>query len=296
MNPVRGKILYKSADLLFANRTSNGMKWARAFQSGYSIVEIMIVLAISGVIFTSGLVLFSGQGAEVNFNQAVDDLASKLSTEARSVSASQFYSAQGFVCTVSGSPPRATLSPSSDGSGATNQDCLSIGKVFEAITGTNDIFIYNVLGNRQIYSGGTPLGPASSLAEANPTIAVADGIDLNTDYKLGGGLKIISSKVADSAGILSPSSLVGYYLDFSGESGNSQSGGIFTAKAYNLDTAGHDVSAAKTCVEGTSCSVPSDINSWQLCLESSDTKRRALLVVSNSAAGVTTNLKFESCS
>lgn len=264
---------------------------------GYTIVEIMIVLAISGVIFISGLALFNGQGAQVNFDQAVNDLASELSTQARSVSASQFYGVGGYICTASGNPPRATLSAALDGgSGATNSDCLSIGKVFESIAAANDVFIYNVLGNRLTYSGGTPLGPASSLAEANPTIATANGVDLSTDYKLGGGLKIISSKVADSAGILSPSSLVGYYIDFNGESGTSQSGGILTAKAYNLGSSSHDVSAAKTCVEGSGCSAPSDISSWQICLESSDAKRRALLVVSNSAAGVTTNLKFESCS
>jgi prepilin-type N-terminal cleavage/methylation domain-containing protein len=267
----------------------------RVLDAGYTIIEIMIVLAISGVIFISGLALFNGQGAEVNFDQAVNDLASELSTQARSVSASQFYGAQGYTCTASGNPPRATLSPLGGGSGATNQDCLSIGKAFESIVAANDIFIYNVLGNRLTYSGGTPLGPASTLTEANPTIATADGTDLSTDYKLGGGLKIISSKVADPAGILSPSSLVGYYIDFNGETGTSQSGGILTAKAYNLGASSHDVSAAKTCVEGSSCSVPTDISSWQICLESSDAKRRALLVVSNSAAGVTTNLKFESC-
>lgn len=272
------------------------MKWARFFQSGYSIVEIMIVLAISGVIFISGLALFNGQGAQVNFNQGVNDLASELSTEARSVSASQFYGAAGYSCTVSGSPPRATLSVPDGSSGATNQDCLSIGKAFEATTGANNIFIYNVLGNRQTYVGGVPLGSASSLTEANPTIAVAEAVDLSTDYKLSGGLKIISSRVADSAGVLLPSSLIGYYLNFNGETGTSQSGGILTAKAYNLDTDTHDLSAAKACVESSGCSTPIDISLWQLCLESSDTKRRALLNISSSAAGVTTSIKFESCS
>ncbi len=262
---------------------------------GYSIVEIMIVLAISGVILISGLALFSGQGAEINFDQGLADLASKLSTEARSVSTSQFFGAGSYSCTSSGNPPRATLSVSAGSSGATNQDCLSIGKAFEAIAATNDIFIYSVLGNRQIYSGGVPAGPASSLAEANPTIATVDGTDLSADYKLAGGLKIISSKVTDLTG--SPTrSLIGYYQDFNGETGNSQNSAVLTAKAYNLGTAVHDISAAKACVEGSSCPAPTDISLWQLCLESSDSKRHALLNISNSAAGVTTNLKYQSCS
>ncbi len=280
------------------------MKWARANltisrpSGGYTIIEIMIVLAITGVIFVSAIALFNGQGAETSFNQAVSDLSSELSTQAKSVSASQFYGAQGYGCmiTFTGNPPspRATLNGS--GSGGTNQDCLSIGKAFEAISSTNDIFIYNVLGNRLTYSSGTPVGPASSLAEANPTIAVVSGADLSTDYKLGGGLKIISSSVTDSAGQLSPSSLIGYYVDFNGGSSASQSGAVLTAKAYNLGAGSHNLAAAKACVEGSGCSAPSDISLWQLCLESSDAKRRALLVISNSAAGVTTNLKFESCS
>lgn len=263
---------------------------------GYTIVEIMVVLAISGIIFISGFALFNGQGAETNFNQAMSDLSSKLSTEAKSVSASQFYGAQGYDCKASGSPPRATLSASGGSSGAANQDCLSIGKAFEAITGSRDIFIYNVLGNRLFYSGATSLGPASSLAEANPTIATVDGADLTTDYKLAGGVKIISSQITNLAGTQSSSSLVGYYLDFNGETSGSQNGAVLTAKAYNLSAGGHDVSAAKACVEGSGCPVPTDISAWQLCLESSDAKRRALLVVNSSAAGVTTTLKFESCS
>lgn len=267
----------------------------KGLAGGYSIVEIMIVLAISGVIFISGMALFSGQGTEVNFNQGVSDLASELSTQARNVSASQFYGAQGYTCTASGNPPRATLSSAAGPSGATNQDCLSIGRAFEAIAGTNAIFIYNVLGNRLTYSGGVPLGPASSLGEANPTIATVAGADLSNDYKLGGGLKIISSKVTNLAGQLSPSSLVGYYVDFNGETGNSQSSAVLTAKAYNLGATSHDVSIAKACVEGSGCTAPSDISLWQLCLESSDAKRRVLLVVNNSTAGVTTNSKFESC-
>jgi len=256
----------------------------------------MIVLAISGVIFVSGMALFSGQGAETGFNQAVSDLASELSTQAKSVSANQFYGAQGYSCTSSGSPPRATLGALGNGSSAANSDCLSVGKAFEATAAANDIYIYDVLGNRLSYAGGTATGPASSLAEANPTIATVDGADLTTDYKLGAGLKIISSKVTNLTGQLSSSGLVGYYLDFNSETGDSQSGAVLTAKAYNLNTAGHDVSTAKACVEGTGCSAPDDISLWQLCLESSDTKRHALLNISNSAAGVTTNPKFESCS
>lgn len=272
------------------------MKWARLFQSGYTIVEIMIVLAISGVIFISGLALFNGQGAETSFNQAISDLVSELSTQARSVSTNQFYGAQGYNCAASGSPPRATLSAPSGGGSATNSDCLSIGKAFEAIGATNDIFIYNVLGNRLTYFGGSAAGPASSLAEANPTIATVDGADLSIDYKLGAGLKIISSKVTDLAGLSSPSSLIGYYLDFNGETGNGQSGAVLTAKAYNLGAAVHNVSMAKACVEGSGCSAPSDISLWQLCVESSDARRHALLNISSSAAGVTTNYKFGTCS
>ena len=129
----------------------------------------------------------------------------------------------------------------------------------------------------------------------SPQLPPVSGADLGTDYKLGGGLKIISSKVTDLANQVSPSGLIGYYLDFNGGSGNSQSGAVLTAKAYNLNASGHNVPAAKACVEGTGCSAPTDISLWQLCLESSDAMRRASLNIISSAAGVTTNLKFESC-
>ncbi len=134
------------------------------------------------------------------------------------------------------------------------------------------------------------------MTEANPTIATVAGADLATDYKLGAGLKIISSNVTDLAGAVSAMSLIGYYLDFNGEPGNNQSSAVLTAKAYNLDATTHNEAAAKSCVEGTVCSAPIDISLWQLCLESSDAKRHALLNISSSSVGVTTSTKFESCS
>jgi len=262
---------------------------------GYSIVEVMIVLGISGIIFVSGWALFAGQSAETGFNQAVQDLASEISFRTKEVSASTLFNAQGYSCNVNGNPPRATLSAGS-GSQTGNQDCLVLGKAFEVLSGSSDIYIHTVLGNRLNYVSGVSVGPSGSLGEANPTTAtVADG-DLTYGYKLSSSTKILSSKTTIGSGETA-SSLVGYYIDFNGESGNNQNGSqSFSPWSYNYQAAAHDPNAVKACIEGSGCTAPSSLSLWRLCVASPEGSRTAELNVSNSSAGVTTAIKFASCS
>lgn len=268
----------------------------RVFNAGYTIVEIMIVLGISGVIFVSGWALFAGQGAETGFNQAMSDVASEITTRAKEVASSSLANYQGYSCSLAGSPPRTVLSPSSGSSTTGNQDCLALGKAFEAIPGTADIYIYGILGNRQFYINGVPSGLPTNLSQANPTTASAAGTDLTDNYKLGAGAQIVSSKVSSGA-TESTSSLIGFYLGFNGEDSADQSGSLSVAPvSYNFQPSAHDTAAAKACIEGSTCAAPSQINHWKVCFKSSDSRQTAELDVAITAAGTTTNVKYESCS
>lgn len=266
------------------------MKWG-----GYSIVEVMIVLAISGAIFVSGLSLFGGQNSGASFDQAMHDLSSEISAQIKEVGTSLFFNAQGYNCSVSGSPPRASISQS-EGGLVTTQDCLQLGKVFEALPGANEIYIYRAIGNRQTYSGALATGTASALAETNPTLGIDEGTNLTDNYKLGAGSKIVSSRIA-VGGNQMDSSLLGYFVDFnSGGSGDQQVGGGSTAAyGYDFSVTAHDPTTAKACVEGNDCPAPQSFSLWQLCLHGTDAKKQAVLNVSSSPAGVNTNLKFEAC-
>jgi prepilin-type N-terminal cleavage/methylation domain-containing protein len=271
------------------------MKRVRIIQSGYTIVEVLIVLAVTGIIFIASNSLFGGQKSEAAFNQAVNDVVSEIATQGKAVGSNQFYAAQGYSCTGAPTTARATLTAAAGSSGV-NTECLSLGKVFEALSTTTNIYIYDVLGNRQYYASGTLIGPASSLTESSPTIASIAGKELALQYQLGGGMKIVSSKVTTASASGVAAGLVGYYLDFTGSSANSQSSANLTAKAYNLVTTTHDSAVAKSCVEGNGCTSPTDISLWTLCLVSSGGNKNAMINTSNSSAGITVTSKYTSCS
>ena len=55
---------------------------------GYTVIEVLIVLAISGVIFVSGVVMFSGQSNSTAFEQSMQDTNSEIATRIRGVVAS----------------------------------------------------------------------------------------------------------------------------------------------------------------------------------------------------------------
>lgn len=271
----------------------NFLRWARA-SGGYTVIEVLIVLAISGVIFVSGVVMFSGQSNSTAFEQSMQDTNSEIATRIRGVGSSQFFNSEGYTCTVTGNPARAVLAPSGGSTG--QQDCLVVGTAVEASVGANNLYFYEVLGNRLVYGpGNSPLGPATSLAESNPTPALAEATDLTFNFKLASDVKIISSNVEafDSSSVAS--NLVGFYIDFQGEASAGSGAQTSVAKAYNYQSAGHDTSAVKNCIEGSSCQPPVDAKVWKICFESPSGNRRAQIDISSQSTGVTTELKFINC-
>lgn len=262
---------------------------------GYTVIEVLIVLGISGLIFVSGMVLLAGQSNEAAFTHSVQDINSEINFRIRETATNQFFNSQGYQCGVSGSPPRATLSASGSSTGG-NEDCIVIGTAMDAIPGTSDIYFYKVLGNRQVYgSGNVPSGAAASLDEANPTVASAACCDLTFKYKLASDVRIVSSTATTGGGNLS-TNLVGFYIDFSGEVRISQTRAqSLVAKAYNYQAASHDATAVKNCVEGTACTSPAGSSLWKICFSNAAGDRQAEIGIYSLPTGVTTDLKFINC-
>jgi len=263
--------------------------------AGYSIVEIMVVLAISGLLLVSAITLFGPQRHATEFNQAIQDLSSEISTRVKEVNSSLFRDVEQYTCKVKGNPPRAKLSVKSQGQG-TNPDCLVLGKAFEVIPDSSDMYIYTVLGNRQTYNAsGQPIGLPTSISETNPEPALDFTADLTQHYSIPGA-KIISSKVQypTQNQTTSQSFLVGYYNDLGG---NVQ----LTTRGYNypMPASDHkaDLAQVKSCIEEQgNCQKPLQISMWEMCVQDYSGTREAFLDIINSAQGISTNLKFQKCS
>lgn len=99
-------------------------------QLGYTIVELMIVLAISGVMFLIAASFINGRQLQVAFNSGVKTLAGQIQQVAEQVNDGQ-YSDEALSCTsnVAGDSVSITASGSNSSTQGLNNGCIFLGKL-----------------------------------------------------------------------------------------------------------------------------------------------------------------------
>lgn len=267
---------------------------------GYTIVEVMLFLAISGVLFVAATITFGGQQDKTAFEQGIKDFTSQLQKSVDEVSTSVFpagnYTCQKDIITTPARP--APVLKNTTSSQGTNQDCIFLGRAFQVVPTQQKIFIYGVLGIKSNALG----EPITSFANANPTPAFATGMDLTEEYSFSWG-KVISSKVVQSGTTTSTDSdIIGFYnslQDGAQASGVSGAQSVF-AKGYNFVSS--DINTARSasvqsCIQETSvaCANTPTISSWALCFANSKTSQTALITVTSNPTGITTDTVIGGC-
>jgi type II secretory pathway pseudopilin PulG len=131
---------------------------------GFTIVEVLIFLAVSSALMVSAFTLISGSQNKAAFTQGINDVQQQIDTVINNVS--NGYYAEGSApktCTVD-----ATGVLSFSGSGAakgTSSTCIFLGRVIVFQDGIDTFTVYNIAGKRQ--ANGRDV---TSIADANPTI------------------------------------------------------------------------------------------------------------------------------
>lgn len=273
---------------------------------GYTVIEVMIVLAVTMVLFFSVVTLFSGRQGKTQFKQSMFDLESAIQSYANQVSTGTFPDADEYSCQAKdfGSPyglrPYLTAGGQDQG---TSQDCLYVGRVIQAVPGASSLYVYNVLGLRE--SNGQP---ASSLSQASPEVALNDTASqylLMDTYKLLSGTTVHFSKNYTSAASGTRADLLQLYNSFQNNSSNAQAISASVVTGYDSsEPSGSNVDANfRKCIElntspSTVCQNPAPVGDygWQLCVhESGSSGQQAELTVKSTATGITTNLNLNGC-
>lgn len=147
------------------------MKQAR-HSSGYTIVEVMIVLAISSALFSVAILGYSSQNRKTGFTNAVRDLELTIQDTLNDVSTGYYPNSGNLTCTRTGSPaayPKVEAGSSQQG---TNQDCIFVGKAIDLNSepADNTFEIYTIMGLKNSSTDREKL--ANSIEDsANRTIA-----------------------------------------------------------------------------------------------------------------------------
>jgi prepilin-type N-terminal cleavage/methylation domain-containing protein len=129
---------------------------------GYTIVEVLVVMAVSGAMFLIAANFISGKQEKTAFTQSVNEMASRIQDTITKVSAGQ-YSDIPLNCSWDGTT--TTILPGSAPQG-TNPSCVFLGKLISfAYPTTHNYQELSLAGGRADALNGTP-----TLSEVDPAI------------------------------------------------------------------------------------------------------------------------------
>ncbi len=155
---------------------------------GFTIVETLMFLAVSAVIFAGALALLGGAQNRTMFNQAVGDFEQRMIDTINTVSSGYYSSRENFSCDYDVAGPKITSANRGQG---TNTDCTFLGKVIRFEDG-DSVDIMTITGLRYKAVGTKKLEP-ETLAEAKPKSVFLPGpidSDLVEHTKLKNGLTV----------------------------------------------------------------------------------------------------------
>lgn len=152
----------------------------RRWSAGYTVLEVMIVLAVSTGLFFMIYVFFVGRTAQTEFDQSVRDLEARLIQISGDVN-SGFYN-NGFQCSGDSAGSPVIVSSATPVNGGTNNNCIFMGKVaaFSISGGTN---ILSLVG-RQYVAGIGSSSVVSTIAEAKPVLVQTNYENYDFLYQL----------------------------------------------------------------------------------------------------------------
>lgn len=263
--------------------------------AGFTIVETMIVLAVTSVLFVSAVMAINGRQNKTEFLTSINNIQQQIQQIINETSTGYYPNNGNFDCTPqTGQPPTFTNGSSQQG---TNQGCVFLGKAIQFQVKNTDpeqFIVYPIAGNRL----DIVKREASTLYGATGTwpVAIAQGTGLNfalnNDMTAQGilqfGLNTVYMNYVSNSGVSSPtgavaflSSLASYTASCNGVCSGSQHYGLYAVSgSVGLGATRGDMVDAmdKLYVSPTSTPfVPA--NSVQICFASGTTNQSGLVTI-----------------
>ena len=253
-------------------------------QFGYTIVEVMIVLAVSGMMFVIAANFINGKQAKTSFTQGVNSLASQIQDVIDDVVDGK-YSDVALTCNDSSSS--VSINPTANPQGK-NAPCVFRGKLMHFYGSPNDRNKYEVIPLVDLRA--PPSGTATDLSRINshPTLVQKELVPQR--------LNVVSGIVTPSAG----SDVNAYNIGFIQSSGTRNVSGIgYKSGTQSISLVyvpvSINMSTTNPAIAGSLNGTVSPARSFVICV--SDGSRYAIISVGGNANGlltVSTKMKGES--
>jgi len=168
----------------------------------FTIIEVLIVLAVTGLLFVSAAVLIAGRRQQTEFNQAIRQVQSQIQQVINDVATGYFPNTNSFQCAAGPSGPVLT-SGSGTEQGA-NSGCIFVGKAMQfAVVSTSpqQFNTFTIAGLQKTSSG----AEVSTLAQAQPKAISPNTTqpnipDITVTDQLLGGLTVVDMWYDNGAG------------------------------------------------------------------------------------------------
>jgi len=170
------------ADNAFGN---SGKKAGR----GFTIVETLIVMAVTGMLLISAIVLVSGQQRKVEFSQAAEDIRSSIENTISQVSSGYYPNPGGIKCVASGG--NLNISANTGTGQGSNTGCIFLGRAIQFGVKDSDPqeYVVHTIAGLQDNAGtvATAKPQAIDIASARDTQILRNGLRaISMKYVVGG--------------------------------------------------------------------------------------------------------------
>lgn len=264
---------------------------------GFTVVEVVIVMAVTGALLVSAMLVFSGKQADVQFNQAINDVQSQVNQIINNVQTGYYTRPVNFQCTPGLGPSISQQQPNIVGGTnelGTNAGCTFVGRAIHfGVGGTNltGFNVYNLVGRQLKYN---TTDNAASLTEANP---IAMPVAYEQKNTLQYGLRAVSMHYGVSGGpVNNTTGIVVIMSSF----GQVTDGGSTTTKMYAMSTTStptpsslnqSDVTAVNQINVAPAANLVLNTSAVTICFDGG-TKLLGILTIGSYNRQLTTSLKM----
>lgn len=266
-------------------------------RGGYTILEVMIFLAVSAALAISALRLVGGQQAKTEFAQAVRDLDLRLQDVINDVSTGFYINNNNFACTDSPSGPVIAELANANNQGQ-NSGCIVLGQAMEfGINNSREVKLYPVVGLRR---AGSPPKDVTTLADAHPKAiaktSVGDTVPDGTQTEsLLYGLKIKSIRYDAGSGLVDIGA-IGFLTALDASAGGSLQSGSKNADLYFIDgtsLAPPDTYYTATRINALTKDMKNPSGGIVICMESTARlNQHATITIGSNGRQLSTNLEI----
>lgn len=259
---------------------------------GFTVIEVLVVLAVTGGLFIGAALLIAGRQQQTEFNQAIRQVQSQIQQIINNVQTGHYPSTNSFQCTATASGPSFTAGTGTQ-QGA-NSGCIFLGEAMQfKVAGTRpeQFSVFSLAGLQK--SGANEV---TSLAQAMPKAIPG----ITTSQELQGGLSTVDMWYV-SGGVKRSIGVVAFVNSLAQFSGGSIVSGTQQVNVVPVDDNQANSALDKTNEQAASAIdaslATSPVNPASgvfLCFESGGTRQSGLITIGTNARQLSVTLDIKS--